>query len=137
MKQVFLTYPVITHIVAVIRAKHDHGVIHAPAFSEIVKQASELVIQLFNQAHVNRRNQVANRVTREALAHSHIHPCLHQWVISFALSFRTIHRRQIPSRIHVVIRLRCQIRPVRFDVTEMAKPRLITLCFHVFNTTGS
>lgn len=111
--------------------ENDQRVLPAPELLQRVPQLAQVIVDLLDQALIDRAHRVRDFVAREVEA-------LFMLVIRAEHRVRVVafraaaHGRQaLVERVQVVIGARRDIRPVRFHVREMQRPRRVALLLDV------
>ena len=73
VEELFLTQPMVAEIVAVVRGEHDQRIVEQTALLKETKQHPHLIVDLFDQAHIDRDDLVAHLVASECVAHAMCH----------------------------------------------------------------
>ena len=119
----------IPQIVPVIGSEDDHRVVQLICLFEVIEKPPQLIIALFDQAHVGGDNffthVVALKGSRDFVLH--IRTVDRVWIIAF--NVRTGRGRHIIESEHVVIRGRDDIGPMRFDIADMRAPWSLCLIY--------
>ena len=125
VEELFLTQPMVTEIVAVVRGEHDQRIVEQTALLKETKQHPHLIVDLFDQAHIDRDDLVAHLVASEAwLTRCAMNSRRHRVRID-AFALRAHWRDHLRSAVHVVVWRGGNVGPVRLDVGKVQAPRLL------------
>ena len=73
MKQLFLAQPVIAEIIAMIRRKDDHGLVHPSTVLKPIEKLPEVIVVLLNEDHICRHRSFADTLLGKGLPDAHSH----------------------------------------------------------------
>ena len=114
-----------------IRGQNDHCIGHLTCFIQMIQNAAQFVVTLFDQSHVGWDHLVAHIVALKRLRDLVllIGPIDGLGIIQFNLVAQG--RRHICGGEHVVIGRRHDIGPMRFDIADMGAPRAFRLIHEI------
>ncbi len=92
MKEILFSHPVIAKVVTVIGGKDDHGGFHESALFQERKQYAQLVVNLFDQAHVAGYDRIAHTIKRKCARNAVVHHCAIYRMRIAPLAFRAYER---------------------------------------------
>ena len=124
----------IPKIVAMVRCKNNHCIVHLRALFEIFQQTSDLIIQFLNKSHIGWTYDITDLLTRECLVYAHIGPSCEKWMVRLFFCFRSVDLGKIGCAIHIIIRRWNEIGPVGFYVAQMTKPLVVVLLLDKIDT---
>ena len=129
VEQLLLAQPVVAEIVAVVRGQDDHRVVHPACPFHVLEQLAEMIVDLFDQAHIGRDHRLPHLVAAEALAVLVLLERGVDRVAGLALAFAAHRRDDIAGAVHGVVGRRRQIGPVRLDIGKMQAPVSVVAAF--------
>ncbi len=131
VEQFLLAEPMIAEEVAVVGGEHDQGVLPAAEPFERVPQLAEMVVDLLDQALINRPHGVRHFFTREigTLFMRTIRGHNRMRIVEFGGLAR--ERQALIERIKIVIRTWRDIGPMRLYVRQMQCPRRVALLLDI------
>ena len=114
-----------------IRGQNDHCIGHLTCFIQMIQNASQFIVTLFDQSHIGWNDLVTNIVALKRLGNLVllIGPIDGLWIIQFNLMAQG--GRYIFGDEHVVIGRRYNIGPMRFDIADMRAPRAFCLIHEI------
>ena len=105
--------------------EEDQRVVEAAEPLQLVEQAAEPVVDLPDQSHIGRPHRVRRIGTLKGDRFLMLAVGGEHGVLVDELRLVAIERQAVLGAVHVVIRRRRHVGPVRLDVAEMQEPRLL------------
>ncbi len=133
LEEGFFAEPVIAEEIAMIGGHHDHRVVHPPGLFQPVEQYAHLIVALLDQAHVGFQHLFADVIARERPADRCHHETLEDGVSVVEFLLAPDCGKEVVRPVHVVIRRRHDIGPMRLDIGQVAAPGLIAFFFDEFH----
>ena len=122
MVEIFVTHPMIAHVITVIRGKGDDRILGQPLGLHPGKKPAQVIIKLLDQPHIGGNDRFAHLVTRKAFAHPRIQIGAQQRVIGVKFGPMAHRRHDVAGIIHIVVGCGHDIGPMRLDIGQMAHP---------------
>ena len=113
-----------------VAGKDDQGIVHAARLLQVFEEAAQVVIDLFDQAHIGGHHRLHHLVAGKGLAFHMVHIGGVDRMRVFQLDGGLVDWQALVGAVHVVIGRRHDIGPMGLDVGQVQAPGVVTGIFH-------